>query len=120
MLPARTFSPPYFLIPRYLGFESRPFLDEPTPFLCAICQLLAEFNVLDADLGKSLPVALFARVVLATLELENDDFVVAALLDDFARNLGTFEGGDADAGGLSIGSEDYVVELYGSSGVTGE
>ena len=35
MLPVVTGSPPYFLTPRYLGLESRPFLVEPVPFLCA-------------------------------------------------------------------------------------
>ena len=35
MLPVATGSPPYFLTPRYLGLESRPFLVEPVPFLCA-------------------------------------------------------------------------------------
>ena len=29
-------SPPNFLRPSRCAFESRPFLDEPTPFLCAI------------------------------------------------------------------------------------
>ena len=33
MLPARTISPPNFLIPRYCGLLSRPFREEPTPFL---------------------------------------------------------------------------------------
>src|SRR6266850_5151083 len=38
MLPPRTFSPPNFLSPSLCEFESRPFRDEPTPFLCAIFQ----------------------------------------------------------------------------------
>jgi len=36
MLPARTFSPPYFLMPRYCGLLVRPLRLEPTPFLCAM------------------------------------------------------------------------------------
>ena len=39
MLPVTTCSPPYFLTPRYLGLESRPFLVEPVPFLCAASTL---------------------------------------------------------------------------------
>src|SRR6516164_2720678 len=37
--PARTSWPAKILTPRYCGFESRPFLDEPSPFLCAIATL---------------------------------------------------------------------------------
>src|SRR5829696_6151899 len=36
MLPPSTRSPPNFLSPSLCAFESRPFRDEPTPFLCAI------------------------------------------------------------------------------------
>jgi hypothetical protein len=36
MPPARTTSPPYFLTPRRFALESRPLLDEPPPFLCAM------------------------------------------------------------------------------------
>ena len=36
MLPARTFSPPYFFTPRRLPAESRPFREEPPAFLWAI------------------------------------------------------------------------------------
>src|SRR5687767_69179 len=36
MLPPSTRSPPNFLSPNRCACESRPFRDEPTPFLCAI------------------------------------------------------------------------------------
>ena len=36
MVPVRTTSPPKRLTPRYCGLLSRPFRDEPCPFLCAI------------------------------------------------------------------------------------
>ena len=35
MDPTCTFSSPNFFTPRYLGLESRPFLVDPVPFLCA-------------------------------------------------------------------------------------
>ena len=38
--PARTSWPAKILTPRNCGFESRPFFDEPSPFLCAIFGLL--------------------------------------------------------------------------------
>src|SRR6478672_9000604 len=36
MLPGSTVWPENIFTPRYFGFESRPFLEEPRPFLCAI------------------------------------------------------------------------------------
>jgi hypothetical protein len=39
MLPAMTSSDPNFLTPRYCALESRPFLVEPVPFLCAASTL---------------------------------------------------------------------------------
>src|SRR5512141_2763307 len=36
MLPPSTLSPPNFFRPSRCELESRPFRDEPTPFLCAI------------------------------------------------------------------------------------
>lgn len=39
MFPVLTTSPPYFFTPRYWGLESRPFLVEPVPFLCAASTL---------------------------------------------------------------------------------
>src|SRR5918998_486091 len=89
MLPARTRSPPYFLMPRYFGLLSRPFREEPTPFLCAmVSSVSAEADVVDPDLGKALPVPLLPCVVLPTLELEDDDLVATAMADDLANDLG--------------------------------
>src|SRR5258705_10610230 len=86
MLPAMTFSPPYFFTPWNFGFESRPLRDEPTPFLCAIS--LTETDVVDFHFGEALPVSLLSRVVLPALHLEDDDLVAAAVAEDFARPLG--------------------------------
>src|SRR5205085_1559414 len=36
IIPAVTSCPANFFAPRYLGLESRPFRDEPMPFLCAM------------------------------------------------------------------------------------
>ena len=36
IMPALTSWPAKIFTPRYFGFESRPFRDEPRPFLCAI------------------------------------------------------------------------------------
>src|SRR6185436_3795627 len=83
MLPPRTCSPPNFLSPSRCAFESRPFLDEPTPFLCAIALYL-----LYLDLCKTLTVALFAFVLLAAFLFENDDLVIFAVANDGGVNRG--------------------------------
>src|SRR5687767_15736775 len=72
----------------------------------------AEFDVVDADFGEALPVSLLPRVVLPALELEDDDFVIAAVLDDLARDRGSLDGGRAELDVVAVGSEDDVVELY--------
>ena len=46
MLPVETTSPPYFFTPRYWGLESRPFLVEPVPFLCAASTVNARTGAL--------------------------------------------------------------------------
>src|SRR6266511_349126 len=74
MLPATTFSPPNFLTPRYCGLLSRPFLDEPTPFLCAMKNsLLSERDVADLHFREALPVTLLLCVILPPFHLEHDD-----------------------------------------------
>src|SRR3712207_9458434 len=80
MLPARTRSPPNFLMPRYFGLLSRPFREEPTPFLCAmVASVSAQIDVVDADFGEALPVPLLAGVILPALELEDDDLLAPAV-----------------------------------------
>src|SRR5882724_10946127 len=105
MLPARTRSPPNFLMPRYCAFESRPFRVDPTPFLCAIVSSqqfgLAERDVANADFGEALTVALLLSVVLATTELEDNDLVAKSVLHDFAGDLGALQHGHASLNGLA-------------------
>src|SRR5918911_1904033 len=87
MLPARTRSPPNFLTPRYFGLLSRPFREEPTPFLCAMLSFpSAQADVVDAYLGEALPMPLLTGVVLPPLELENDDLFAAPVPHDLAND----------------------------------
>src|ERR1700694_313024 len=102
MFPARTFSPPNFLMPRNFGFESRPLREEPTPFLCAMeFPRSAEVDVVDADLGKALPMSLLLRVILPALELEDDDLVAKTVLNDRAGDCRALQHRDAGLGRLS-------------------
>src|SRR5688500_20330225 len=84
MLPATTFSPPNFFTPRYCGLLSRPFLDEPTPFLCAMRTPLSELDVAYANFSEALPMPLLLRVVLPALHLEDDDLLFTTLPDGLA------------------------------------
>src|SRR5687767_10917230 len=110
MLPATTFSPPNFFTPRYCGLLSRPFLDEPTPFLCAMRTPLSELDVADANFSEALPVSLLLGVVLPALHLEDDDFLVTTLPDDLALDGRSLERGDTDDGLVAVGAEDDVAE----------
>src|SRR5947207_1798166 len=109
MLPATTFSPPNFFTPRYCGLLSRPFLDEPTPFLCAIKNSLAELDVADLDFGEALTVTLLLSVVLSSLHFEDHDLFSPSLLYDLAFYRCALESGHADHCLVAVGAEDHVV-----------
>src|SRR5436190_4958405 len=79
--PALTTWPPYRLTPRRWELESRPFLVDAAPFLCAIsvscgavlCGLGSGLDVGDLDLGVLLAVALALLVTRLVLELLDHD-----------------------------------------------
>src|ERR671925_675895 len=77
--PALTRSPPNTFTPRRFAWESRPFLELPPAFLCAISLTLDD--VVDADLGVRLPMPLRLLVVLAPAKLENLHLVAAAVAE---------------------------------------
>src|SRR5690349_19130237 len=101
--PALTTWPPYRLTPRRWALESRPFLVDAAPFLCAIasspsalCGLgrPSGLDVGDLDLGVLLAVALALLVTRLVLEL----------LDHDLRALG---------GAEHLGGHARLVELLG-------
>src|SRR6185503_5610873 len=113
MLPARTRSPPNFLMPWYFGLLSRPLREEPTPFLCAIWILSsAELDVVDHDFGEALPVTPLARVVLPALVLEDDDLLAASVSNDLAGHLGALQQRHAGAHVVAVRTEQHLVELH--------
>src|SRR6478672_10988183 len=79
--PALTSWPPYRFTPRRWEFESRPFLVEAAPFLCAMSSVLhgrsrragSERDVGDLDLGVLLAVTLALLVAGLVLVLLDDD-----------------------------------------------
>src|SRR5262245_20131385 len=70
MLPALTNWPPNRLTPSIWGLESRPFLELPTPFLCAMTLYL---DPGDPHRSHRLAVPAMPAVVLPTFELDDQD-----------------------------------------------
>src|SRR5205814_58267 len=86
MEPPVTVCPPNDFTPSRCAFESRPFLELPKPFLCAIYGvLLLRANLVDLQLGVVLPVADSALVLLLALELENHHLVGSAVAGNGRR-----------------------------------
>src|SRR5581483_7388067 len=102
--PPVTSSPANAFTPRRWALESRPFVELPPPFLCAIaesssveaCRRLKSGGIgdavrldgLDAYLGKILAVSLQLLVLLFALVMEHQDLVPAAVADDLSGHLG--------------------------------
>src|SRR5204862_6120466 len=74
--PPGTSCPPNTFTPSRCALESRPFLELPKPFLCAIRHL--NLNVADLDLRVGLAVSDRLLVLLLALEFEDDDLVAPA------------------------------------------
>src|SRR6266550_9132194 len=72
--------------------------------------LLAEGDILDADLGECLPMALLFGVVLTALLLEHHDLLALAVLDDLSRDVRTLYRRSPDVRLVAVGPEDDVVE----------
>src|SRR5580704_15784463 len=67
-------------MPSRCAFESRPFLELPKPFLCAMSYpACLRDNVANADFGVRLPMSLCALVLLFPLELEYQNLLRAIL-----------------------------------------
>src|SRR2546423_7475368 len=104
MFPATTASLPNFFTPSRLLTLSRPFLTLPCPFLCAMRLFLlfglrllrfrslsAEADAGDLDPGQLAPVPDGAVITFPAAIFKGDDFLVLALLHDFARDRGAFD-----------------------------
>src|SRR3954464_11769661 len=80
--PPVTTWPAKILTPRNWGLESRPFLEEPRPFLCAM-RLSAPLRDLGhADARELLAMAHLATVATLRLELVDPQLGAAQVLDD--------------------------------------
>src|SRR5437868_7072103 len=107
MLPATTTSLPNFFTPSRLLTLSRPFLTLPCPFLCAMRlsgffrvvglgllrpgSLSAEADAGDLNASQLAPMPDGAVIAFSPAVLEGDDFLVLALLEDFAGHGCSFD-----------------------------
>src|SRR3954468_13833082 len=78
--PPGTSWPPKTFTPSRCALESRPFLELPKPFLCAIRHL--NRNVADLHLRVGLAVSDGFLVLFLPLEFENDDLVATTVAED--------------------------------------
>src|SRR3954466_15679636 len=93
--PPVTNSPEKTLIPSRCELESRPFLELPKPFLCAMQKSSGApaplgQNLLDRHARIVLPVPDGALVLFLSFELKDDDLVASPVSGDFpahARRL---------------------------------
>src|SRR5262252_9090920 len=76
MEPPVTSWPPKDFTPRRCALESRPFLELPKPFLCA---MELAHDVADAHFGVVLPVPLGPLILFLAFELEDQDLRAAIL-----------------------------------------
>src|SRR5690349_506834 len=83
MVPPVTNWPPNALIPKRCALESRPFLELPKPFLCAMTNDL-RYDLIHLHARVILAMPDGALVLLLALELEDDGLIAAALRCDGA------------------------------------
>src|ERR1035437_9017323 len=74
--PPGTSWPPKAFTPSLCALESRPFLELPNPFLCAIRHL--NYDIADFHFGEGLAMSDGLLVLLLALEFENQNLVAPA------------------------------------------
>src|SRR5689334_576971 len=116
--PAFTRSPPNTFTPRRFAWESRPFLELPPAFLCAMG--LALNDVVDADLGVVLPMALRFLVMLAAAHLEDLDLVAAAVPEDSGLDERAGDERCAQLDAVTVADEEHLVERDGRAHIRRE
>src|SRR6478609_352692 len=85
MLPPGTSCPPKTFTPSRCALESRPFLELPKPFLCAIRYLDHHLANLDFCVGLTVPDGFL--VLFLALELEDQDLGCPVGADDSPRDF---------------------------------
>src|SRR5574341_159142 len=120
MLPPLTTWPANAFIPKRRPALSRPFLELPTPFLCA---MLASVRIPgrntplgddlgDPDLRQLLAVTRLAAVLLPLLELEHVDLLSPGLGHDLRNHPRPREGRLADLHRAAVGDQEHAIQLH--------
>src|SRR5216684_1345928 len=86
--PPGTICPPKTFTPRRWAFESRPFLELPNPFLCAILLFRLRDDLVHSQFGEVLAMADRALILLLALELEDQDLFSAVVRGNRGDHLG--------------------------------
>src|SRR6266853_1526795 len=118
MEPPVTNSPPKALTPRRCALESRPFLELPRPFLCAISDLCQ--NLVHLHLRVVLPVTDGSLILLLALELEHQNLVATAMGGDGALHARLAEGGAGYDFVRIVHHRQHAAELDLGADVAGE
>src|SRR5690625_5305140 len=118
--PAATSCPPKRFTPRRFDSESRPFLELPPAFLCAIslASLLAnDFG--NPDFSVGLPMTEAAAIILASLELDHVDLGGAALGRHLARSEERRVGKECRCRRQSVNSTrlEYLTRIFAKAHV---
>src|ERR1700712_3033003 len=108
--PPETVWPAKIFTPRNWGLESRPFLEEPRPFLCAMWVSAPLRDLGHADARELLAVAHLATVAPLGLELVDAQIGGAQVLDDLGGH-GDLAQLVAEQGVVSREQEGLQVEL---------
>src|SRR5690348_1316856 len=120
MLPPVTTWPPKRLMPSRCPWESRPFTEEPPPFLCAIRKSSIQFDVADFHRGERLAMAARDFVLSAALVFQDETLVAASMRNDFAGDFG-FPGGRAGDDFLAVIVDgQYLIERHFATDFTVE
>src|SRR5216117_2318481 len=121
MLPAVTNSPAKRFTPKYLGPESRPLREEPTPFLWAISfPSVLELHVGDLDLGERLAVSGVTPEPGAAGEAVDPDLLALAVSHHFGRYLGALQDRLAGVHVLAIARQQHAIERHLAPGLAVE
>ncbi|HSG28356.1 MAG TPA: hypothetical protein VLA34_07730, partial [Candidatus Krumholzibacterium sp.] len=78
-------------------------------------QALSGVDLPDLQESEILPVTVFPAVVLSPLHLENNDLLLAAVLNDFSRHLDVIEDRFSDLYVFPVGIQQYIITLNNAS-----
>src|SRR5712691_5260649 len=108
MLPASTCWPPKRLTPRRCAFDSRLFLEDDWPFLCAtVCSLSLDAG--HANARELVAVAAPLAILAPAFELEDAKLHAAVVIHHFGREACTLHVGLADGDLVAVREHENLI-----------